>query len=649
MNRLKPTYTEMLFRPIHEVGIATTWAAGSVLTPLTSLGAYNHNTIGVGATIAAGMMGVAGYYGAKSVPLLRRQLSLHTNAKTFMSAKELRNLNSLHKRKINKGKWSKDPREMYMGSGYPWGSEHAQRAYQVLEMSTSLSEVKVPFLLKPYVRMRLKETRELGGSPWIHGMGDPSKIMLNEASLYGHTFIGGNVGSGKTTLLKLMSLNALHMGNVLIVLDPKRDVAWRDAIKREMEYMGIGHLFYEICPATPSKSARFPLLKTFNRITEIAARVAPLMGSGKGDNSFEAFSAEVINHICVALDYLNEPIRLTTLQKVVANDRKGLAYRVADKYFTEVVGKEWRSILTPVLEQMGPLVFENLADYYINTLSKEHDCPAMNSMVQLATHDDGHYVKMVTGLRPILTALTAAPFDQLLSPIESIYDNDPRPIVDPEKVMAQGGCIYISLDSMSDNISAGFLSRLITAELAAIAAARYNAEGGNMAKLRRVTIANDEVHASLQNNESLIQMLAMGRAAMMQMILATQTVSDIEAKTDKATADRILGLCNNFICMRSTDPRTQEYVSKQFGETSVSQSQVQVGSGANTSDSVLDYSVSFGERIMKTREPMMPEFLIGDLPNLQYVARLADGRKLKMKLDIIIHDDKPGEVAPWAA
>lgn len=648
MSRIKPTFTEHLFRPVHEVSMSMTWAAGALLTPLTSLGGYSANTMTLGAGLAAGMVGVSGYYGLKAFPLLKRQMSLHTNRKTFMTAKELRVLNGLHKRKTKKA-WKDDPREMYFGNGYRWGSEHAQRAYQVMDLSSDLSEVNIPSLIKPYVARYRKETLDLGGSPWIHGMGDAEKVMVNESSLYGHTFISGNVGSGKTTLLKLLSLNALHMGNVLIVLDPKNDTAWKAAIKSEMEYMGIGHLFYEVHPSNPSKSARFPLLKNYSRISEIADRIAPLMGSGTGGDSFQAFASETIYHICVALDYLNEPIRLTSIQKAVANDRRGLGYRVADKYFTEHIGADWLSKLEALLSKDGPMIFENLANYYVNVMAKDNPCTAMDGMVQLATHDDSHYVKMVVGLRPVLTALTADPFGDLLSPVENINDNDPRPIVDLEKVMTHGGCIYISLDSMSDNTSASYLSRLIMAELAAVAAARYNAEGGVMENLRRVTVANDEVHSSLQNNEALIQLLAMGRAAMMQMILATQTVSDIEAKTDKATADRFLGLCNNFISMRSTDPRTQEYVAKQFNKTSISQSQVQVGSGANTSDSLLDYSVSYGERIMKTRELMMPDELIGELPNLQYVARLADGRRLKMKLDIIIHNDKAGEVAPWAA
>jgi conjugal transfer pilus assembly protein TraD len=155
------------------------------------------------------------------------------------------------------------------------------------------------------------------------------------------------------------------------------------------------------------------------------------------------------------------------------------------------------------------------------------------------------------------------------------------------------------------------------------------------------------VHASIENNDALFNMMAQGRAASVQMILATQTISDIAAKTDKPSADRFLGLCNNFISMRTTDPITQEYVSSQFAQASVAQQQVRTGTQRDTSQSSLSFSAGYQETLMKTREDMFPPALLGDLPILQYVARLADGKKLKMKLPIIINKDQEGEVASW--
>ena len=78
------------------------------------------------------------------------------------------------------------------------------------------------------------------------------------------------------------------------------------------------------------------------------------------------------------------------------------------------------------------------------------------------------------------------------------------------------------------------------------------------------------------------------------------------------------------------------------------QVQAQVGTGSSTGHSMLEFSSSYGERLMKTRENSFPEELLGQLPILQYVARLADGRRLKMRLPILTNDEPEQSRAPWA-
>lgn len=634
--------SEHLFRPVFELNIATYWIVGAIVTPFMTDVGMTFSSLTTTSIMSGSMMVVGGFYLYSSLPFLSRQLRLTTNRKVFLTTKKLRTINRLFKRLSGS---KNDKREVYMGDGFIWGPEHAQRAYQVMDMDSQLSEVKVPFFFKPFVYYYSKQTAKLGGAPWIHGMGDEERIKIVEDTLYGHTFIAGNVGTGKTTLLRLMSINALHLGNVLIVLDPKNDRDWRHSIQKEMEYLGIGDQFYHIHPSSPSTSARIPLLKHFTRITEVADRVAPLMG-GAGGNSkpFQDFAYEIIYHTANALRFLGQPIRLTEIQRVISSDRRGLALKVFKKYFRETIGEGWEAKLEKELSKIdSDDELEGMFIYY-NKIKQHRTSSVVEGMAQFALHDAGHYAKMVVTLRPVLTALTADPLDQLLSPIDDPTVSDDRPIVDLKSLVEKGGCIYISLDSLTDSQSSGFISRLILAEIAAVAGERYNNDDQFA---RRVTIANDEVHASLENNDALLNILAQGRAALMQMILATQTVSDLEAKSDQATANRFLGLCNNFISMRTTDPKTQEYVSAQFSTSSIAQVQAQSGSGASTSSSLLDFSSSFGERLMKTRENSFPEDLLGQLPILQYVARLADGRKLKMRLPVLINTDAKGATAPY--
>jgi conjugal transfer pilus assembly protein TraD len=634
--------SEHIFRPIYELNMSTTWLAGAIATPLVSSVGISPAGFTTSTTMAASMLAVSGYYAWSSYPLIKRQMKLSINKKTFMNTSTLRVKNQLAMRMKGRGE---DKREVFIGNGFEWGAEHAQRAYQVMDMDSGMTEVQLPFFLRPIVKLKNKETKKLGGSPWIHGMGDEVPQSIVEDTLYGHSFIAGNVGTGKTTLLRLMSINALHLGNVLLILDPKNDRDWKESILKEMAYLGIEKNFYHIHPSAPSKSARIPLLKHYTRITEISDRVAPLMGSSDGSGrSFQDFASGIIYHTANALRYLDEPIRLTKIQQVISSDRRGLAMRVMRKYYDQTVGEGWEVNLQSVLEKISPDKLTALSIYYNDNLKQRKQLAVVDGMIEFALHDEAHYAKMVVTLRPVLTMLTAEPLNELLSPVDDPRIDDPRPIVDMKAVIEKGGCIYISLDSLTDQKSAGFIARLILAELAAVAGERYNT---NDTQARRVTICNDEVHASLENNDALLNILAQGRAAQMQMILATQTVSDLEAKSDKATANRFLGLCNNFISMRTTDPVTQEYVALQFSKTSIAQVQAQSGTGNSTSESMLAFSSSYGERLMKTREDMFPQELLGQLPILQYVARLADGRRLKMRLPILVNDDKPGEKAPW--
>lgn len=646
MERTNPGYTEHLFRPVYELNTASIWLGGAVGTPFVNYWYAGMGTMNLALTVSGVMVAGGCYFASQAYPLLKRQLKLTSNKKTFINIADLRDKNQLA---IRHEKPKKDKRRTYIGEGFVWGAEHAQRAFQVMDMDSTLSDVKLPFFLRPVERAMREETESLGGQPWIHGMGKDKSITTSEEAWYGHTLITGNVGTGKTTLLRLMSLNALHMGNVLIVIDPKDDKDWQESIKAEMKYLGMGDNFYHLHPAKQGKSARIPLLKNYTRITEIADRISPLMGSGGSSKAFQDFAYGIIYHTANALHYLGEPIRLTSIQKVIASDRKGLALRVMRKHFTDTLGDDWESKYAVALGKLDPDPLTAMAIFYNNGDKGAVKNKVVEGMIEFALHDEGHYTKMVVSLRPVLTALTATPLDDLLSPMNEKdnnekEDNDPRPIVDLSKIMDSGGCIYVSLDSLTDSTSAGFISRLLLAEMAAIAGERYNKGVGNA---RRITIANDEVHASLENNDALLNILAQGRAARMQMILATQTVADLEAKSDEATASRFLGLCNNFMSMRTTDPKTQEYVASQFAKSSITQSQLQTATSSDTSTSIFEFGANHGERLMKQREDMFPAELLGQLPILQYVARLADGRKMKMRLPIIINDEPSDKVAPW--
>lgn len=647
-NKTSFAYTEYLFRPVYEVKTAMAWGAAALVSPLTGFaGLQSSWSITMGVTTVCGTGAL--HYTMKSIPMIKKQMGLMKNTKTFMPVSKLRRINSLRQRATQRN--FKDPKLNLIGYGFEWGAEHAQRAYQVMNLDSNLSGVAPPWPFNRITKKQKEETAELGGKSFLHAMGEEKLITAAEDAFYGHTLIAGNIGTGKTTLLKMLSLNALHMSvgrhkKILVVLDPKNDAAWRQAIQDEMTFLGMGEQFYFLHPAKQSESCRIPLLKNYVRVTEIADRIAPLMGASGDSKSFEDFAYEQITLVAMGMEYIGMPIRLTSLRDNIGSRKFTLCEDVLKHYMKVQMGNGWESTcgLTKFLDKNpGATAAEYLSNYYKSVMKDKAPEQAIEGIIQLLEHPHEHYMKMITSLKPVLTALTSKPMDDLFSPLYNIEDEDPRDIVDLEKLMETGGCLYVSLDSLTDSKTASYISRLLSAEIAAVAGRRYNNEDTDAP---RVSFFQDEAHAALQSNEALLSLAAQGRAAQIELYLATQTVSDLEAKTDPATAKRILGLMNNFISTRTTDPTTQEYVAEQFSKTSITQVQVQRQSGVSTGESLFNFSSTEGARAQQTSEYSFPPQLLGDLPKLQYIARMADGRKLKMRLPIITNDTE-GETASW--
>ncbi|MFQ3188881.1 MAG: conjugal transfer pilus assembly protein TraD, partial [Paraglaciecola sp.] len=316
------------------------------------------------------------------------------------------------------------------------------------------------------------------------------------------------------------------------------------------------------------------------------------------------------------------------------------------KHFDNVLDdKNWQVTRSAELARHGKSEIEQLIGYYNEVVADTHPHNAVYGAISLVTHDVSHYQKMVVGLLPLFSILNASPLDELISPRNNDEDEIigggcetghigaelKTPIIDTKKIIEEGGVLYMSLDSLSDSKTAGHLAKLILSDMAAVAGDRYNHEGNK----RRVSIFVDEVHAAVAGNDALINLLAQGRAAQMQCFLATQTIPDLEDKTSPAAAERFVGLCNNFISMRVNDERTQEYVTRNFGKSGIIQQKVMMSQNASTDSSIDDFSGSYAETLSKIESDSFPAQLLTDMPKLQFIGRLADGRKIKGRLKII--------------
>lgn len=632
-NRNSLTYNETLFRPLLELNSAYVYVGSGIATGVlagfdTSM---SINEVATPGLLAGGLIGVGLLKLIRAYPIMKRQLSLHTNKLRFIDLSVVRFLN----------RWEKNPkienfrhtskREIYIGDGFEWGPQQAQRAYQIMDMSVDLAELELPFALRPYIGFYKSRTKSLGGKTWIHAIGDEVKQMVNEEAFFGHTFITGVVGSGKTALLRLLATGFLHMGHSLVIIDPKDDKHLKNGIKDEMKAMGIFDKFHEFCPARPSESCSIDILKNFATPSEIPTRIASLLKSGKGgSNSFIDFGWQTISQITDGMIYCSESPRLTEIYRYMRSGKIELLEKVLSVFYEKRFGKHWREEELDKMLGMAETKSEGMLAYYSEKIPSTEKIPAVDDVVQFVTHNHEHAQKMLASVFPLFKVLCSNPLDKLLSPVRN--KDDFSRIIDIKRVILDGGVIYCSLNSMNDPKTAGQLAKLLLADISSCLGDRYNYGDSEE---RRVSILVDEVHAAVAGNDALLNNLAQGRAAKAQFVLSTQTIPDLIDMTDEATAERYLGLCNNFFSMKVTDTKTQEYVSAQFNKTNISTVGVQYSIQSATGQGLTEFSGGYKENITKSREEMFPPSLIGDLPKLQYIARLSNGQKLKCKLPII--------------
>src|SRR5690606_22240594 len=137
--------------------------------------------------------------------------------------------------------------------------------------------------------------------------------------------------------------------------------------------------------------------------------------------------------------------RLTTIRDTMGTSKFRFCLDVIRHYMRQTLGNGWQAtcgLVAHLNESSNNSEVTYLAEYYKNVLKEKHPEQAVDGIIQFLEHPHEHFVKMITSLKPVLTTLTTKPMDDLFSPIYDIYDDDPRPIIDLEKMLETGGCIY---------------------------------------------------------------------------------------------------------------------------------------------------------------------------------------------------------------
>ncbi|MEW6657349.1 MAG: conjugative transfer system coupling protein TraD [Thermodesulfobacteriota bacterium] len=503
--------------------------------------------------------------------------------------------------------------QVWLGQSFAWTPAAIQLAWDILKSG---------------------DTRllQLSRGHWIHGLGARDRNMYIPLDLMqGHTMIVGSTGTGKTRLMDLMIDQAISRDETVIIIDPKGDHDLREKARLACEALGQPKKFVYFHPAYPEKSIRLDPLRHFTEPKELASRVAALIPSvgGKSD-PFKDFGWKAMNTVIQAMVFLGKKPSLINLRRYVEAGiddllQKTLKYYYAT-YFQENVKCTTKKELT------------NLKERYKNQDIHKKPEAAVDGLVAMHDHNREHFQKMIASLIPILSMLTSGTLQEMLSPKSD--DSDSSQLADIASIIAENKVLYIGLDSLADSIVGSALGSIMMADLAAVAARRYNFPKHKKHSTNHifppVNVFIDE--AAEVVNEPTVQLLNKSRGAGFRVAIAMQTLADLEVRTGTASGARqVIGNTNNWIILRIIDAETQKYIAQALPKTAVKEMNLAYRSGSDTS-SPLSYSTTYQESLKEKDIELFPAALLGILPNLHYFCRLADGTTWKGKLPILEHE-----------
>ncbi|WP_434667826.1 conjugative transfer system coupling protein TraD [Paraburkholderia sp. A3BS-1L] len=614
------------FRPIYEFRATIFWCFAFVVLPFT----------GMPYSWAFGL--------AALLPLLlrSRQVLKALRFRMAISTKWLTTLPVSRLLRIQK-RMREESDSMYLGMGFEWTQKHCQIAHDILRMPTTDIPGLPKWLGKTRRGRQIEEAIEKifapadsirdrmpQGASWIHGM-EPDKrfVPFHYKAMGGHTAVGGTTGSGKTRTYEVLSTQVIHMGDVLIIIDPKNDKDWKARVERECERAGRKFLYFS--QAKPSESIRLNPLENWSQPSEIPARLAQLMEEGP----FRDFAFLFIDRAMKGELYVGDKPNLRSILKYAQAGVAKLLERSLERFFREAGLANWEELVATTKTMIGgkpgsvsdvdAMVLLYNERYAHANLGHE----AIDGLIATHTHDRDHYMRIIASVMPLLQMLATGETGLMLAPkVEDFADE--REIWDIDRIIKQRAVLYMGFDSLSNSIVQKAIASLVLADVAAVCGAVYNFYKTNP----DVVLIIDEVAEAI--NEQVIQILNKGRGAGFKAFVAFQTRSDVEAKLGNAAKMlQVLGNLNNQVILRLEDSDTAQWFSDKVGETAIRNIQISGSTSRGSEGHIGEFNGGITRSLQLEKAPLIPTALIQRLPNLQYFMRISGGAVYQGRIPIL--------------
>lgn len=198
-----------------------------------------------------------------------------------------------------------DTDRVYIGRGYEFTPDHAR-------------------LLKKLLEKGLTPLRKIGsGSSQIQNLSKrKDDLFIKTSALSGHTLIFGTTGSGKTKLFELLISQAIERNEVVIVIDPKGDLALKHKMARICEASLRSKDFSVLDLKTLENTTRpFDLFASNPSPSAIADRLCTLMKNKANDHDpFADYAYDAIRASIIATTDLNQPITLLNIKRNIRQE-----------------------------------------------------------------------------------------------------------------------------------------------------------------------------------------------------------------------------------------------------------------------------------------------------------------------------------------
>jgi conjugal transfer pilus assembly protein TraD len=556
-----------------------------------------------------------------------------------------------------------------LGDGFDWKNEHTQAAYEAKKLDMDkVKPSKLAFWVYQLIKreklryLKNPEDREKGKG-WIHGLSDDiSPLMLAIKDLADGFMIVGTTGAGKTRLLELLISQNIHRKplETCICVDPKIDKDLYPRMMYECAQAGRPDDFLFFSLAHPTYSIGINPIHNYSEPTDVATRLMSIIPEAANKmDSFQAFTWAKIVTVVSVYELIGRRPTINNIFSVIesnpdeltkeailyyAEDNQIPSWATAyDQYVKQVTNDTAGMYRRPSMSTPDDVVAAVVL--YEQHIKRVKESNVLNALVDYFYHDRTHFQKMIASVVPFFTALRAGEVGKILSP--DLDDNPNRPWWDMSKVVMANKVLYIGTNAMGNQSVSDAVAGMLVADLNEVSASRYNYE---FTGEHYINLDVDE-SASLVT-PSFISLLNKARGSFIRTRFCTQVLPDFVVRLGtEAAKDQVVGNANQVLALRVKDQSTKEYLSAEMGEAVLTTTQTSQSTTPMSSDKdITNFSGSYGERTTETEVPKISPSLLGELPNLEFVANISGGRIVKGKVPIL--DKPPGGLPtfkdiPW--